>query len=213
MIFFPTRQSSFRAMLFLRIALVVGFVLLGSSKLQANALINNALREDTAKQITVQDTSKQDDTLRLGIPNLGPVYFWFDSQEQALDSLLVALLNKKGMPPHAFLNNFQFTEQWKLHDTGASQQVIDGFWLTYQYQFNKSFLKTRKWLKKNKISLRRSAITSKPKTIESSDGSGITKYEYKVTYKQDKYVFWFQLWWIDGKAYWVNDIGFRPAAL
>lgn len=189
-------------------------MLLPLSKLGANRLNHKVLQPELRANLSPRDTGKVDTMkLGLGMPNLGPVYFMFESHEQALDSLLLALMSKKGMPPHAFLNAAQFTQQWKLHDTGASQQVIDGFWLTYQYKFSKSFLKTRKWLTKNKISLKRSSITSKPKIIESSDGSGITKYEYKVTYKDEKYIFWFQLWWIEEKAYWVNEIGFRLAPL
>jgi len=80
----------------------------------------------------------------------------------------------------------------------------------YQYQFSKSFQKTRKYLLKNKIVLKRSEIGNKPlKITEDIEGSGIKKYEYVVMYKKLKYVLSYQLWWIDDKAYWVNEITFR----
>ncbi len=165
--------------------------------------------QSSQTSIDNSDTKKQD-TFGIQLPTFRTLTFSFQSQEEALDSLLSALLKKKGSPVQAFLPKALFTVQWKLHDTAASQQIIDGAWMGYQYQFTKSFQKTRKYLSKNKIGLKRSEISLKPtKITEDIEGSGIRKYEYTVTYKKIKYIFWFQLWWINDKASWVNDVGFR----
>jgi len=157
----------------------------------------------------LQDSVKHD-TFGLDLPTFRTLSFSFSTHEQALDSLLLSLLKKKGMPVQAYMPKAVFTKQWKLHDTAASQQIIDGAWMGYQYQFSKSFQKTRKYLLKNKIVLKRSEIGNKPlKITEDIEGSGIKKYEYVVMYKKLKYVLSYQLWWIDDKAYWVNEITFR----
>lgn len=166
--------------------------------------INNLSDEDVAK-----DTAEQD-TFSINLPTFRTLTFSFGSHEEALDSLMVALLKKKGMPVQAYLPKAVFTQQWKLHDTAASQQIIDGAWMGYQYQFTKSFQKTRKYLLKNKIVLKRSEIGTKPmKITEDIEGSGIKKYEYIVTFKKMKYVLSYQLWWINEKGYWVNAVEFR----
>lgn len=171
---------------------------------------NRACGQSNSAANEAEQDSVKHDTFGIDLPTFRTLTFSFTSHEQALDSLLFSLLKKKGMPVQAYMPKAQFTKQWKLHDTAASQQIIDGAWMGYQYQFTKSFQKTRKYLLKNKIILKRSEIGSKPmKITEDSEGSGIKKYEYIVMYKKMKYVLSFQLWWIEEKAYWVNEVGFR----
>ena len=193
---------------FILVHCIAGISVAFSQSLDSSAIntirINNLSDEDVAK-----DTAEQD-TFSINLPTFRTLTFSFGSHEEALDSLMVALLKKKGMPVQAYLPKAVFTQQWKLHDTAASQQIIDGAWMGYQYQFTKSFQKTRKYLLKNKIVLKRSEIGTKPmKITEDIEGSGIKKYEYIVTFKKMKYVLSYQLWWINEKGYWVNAVEFR----
>lgn len=174
-----------------------------------SSTLKNINNTQAAARDVATDTAEQD-TFSINLPTFRTLSFSFGSHEEALDSILAALLKKKGMPVQAYLPKLSFTQQWKLHDTAASQQIIDGAWMGYQYQFTKSFQKTRKYLLKNNIVLKRSEIGSKPmKITEDSEGSGIKKYEYIVMYKKLKYVLSFQLWWLNEKAYWVNSVEFR----
>lgn len=179
-----------------------------AQSLDSSAVNTIKLKKGSDGEMT-RDTAEQD-TFSISLPTFRTLSFSFSSHEEALDSLLTALLKKKGMPVQAYLPKSLFTQQWKLHDTAASQQIIDGAWMGYQYQFSKSFQKTRKYLLKNKIVLKRSEIGNRPmKITEDSEGSGIRKYEYIVMYKKMKYVLSYQLWWINDKGYWVNAIEFR----
>lgn len=184
---------------------------IGSAVAQtADSSAINTIRINNVSDGEVAEDTAEQDTFSISLPTFRTLTFSFCSHEEALDSLLVSLLKKKGMPVQAYMPKAVFTQQWKLHDTAASQQIIDGAWMGYQYQFTKSFQKTRKYLLKNKIVLKRSEIGTKPmKITEDIEGSGIKKYEYIVTFKKMKYVISYQLWWINEKGYWVNAVEFR----
>jgi hypothetical protein len=99
-----------------------------------------------------------------------------------------------------------FIDQWRSHDTATFQKVVEGNWLTYQFHFKKSLLKTQLGMKRSKVNFKMAEVVARPKITLSVAGDGITKYDYTVKYKKLKYVLSFQLWWIDGKGYWVNEV-------
>ena len=134
------------------------------------------------------------------------VVFAFDTKEQALDTLIFWLLMKRPSMGNGYLPKQIFIDQWRTHDTTTFLKVVEGNWLTYQFHFKKSLLKTQIMMKRSKVSFKMAEVVPRPKFTLSVAGDGITKYDYTVKYKKLKYVLSFQLWWIDGKGYWVNEV-------
>jgi hypothetical protein len=134
------------------------------------------------------------------------VVFAFEFKEQALDTLIVWLLMKRPSMGNGYLPKQIFIDQWRSHDTTTFQKVVEGNWLTYQFHFKKSLIKTRLGMKRSKVNFKMAEVVARPKITLSVAGDGITKYDYTVKYKKLKYVLSFQLWWIDGKGYWVNEV-------
>jgi len=146
----------------------------------ANLHIDTA-RRDTAvlnnSQAQASSAQRDNDT----------AVFFFSSKEQALDTLIAWLLMKKP-------------------SMNVGYVVVEGTWLTYQFKFKKSLLKTQIKMKQSKVNFKMVEVVPRPRVTVSSAGDGITKYDYTVKYKKLKYVLSFQLWWIDGKGYWVNEV-------
>ena len=134
------------------------------------------------------------------------VVFAFEFKEQALDTLIVWLLMKRPSMGNGYLPKQIFIDQWRSHDTTTFQKVVEGNWLTYKFHFKKSLIKTRLGMKRSKVNFKMAEVVARPKITLSVAGDGITKYDYTVKYKKLKYVLSFQLWWIDGKGYWVNEV-------
>ena len=134
------------------------------------------------------------------------VVFAFETKEQALDTLIFWLLMKRPSMGNGYLPKQIFIDQWRSHDTATFQKVVEGNWLTYQFHFKKSLLKTQLMMKRSKVNFKMAEVVPRPKVTLSVAGDGITKYDYTVKYKKLKYVLSFQLWWIDGKGYWVNEV-------
>ncbi len=140
------------------------------------------------------------------------INLYFDSKEQALDTLISWVLQRSPKMNFGHLPKPLFEEQWHKHDSLTAIQLIDGYWLTHQFKFKKSVLKMKKELKKTKINFKQVQIMPEPRTILSVAGDGISKYEYKAKFKKLQFIFSFYLWWIDEKGYWVNEIAWasRP---
>jgi len=132
--------------------------------------------------------------------------FYFSTKEQALDTLIAWLLMKKPSMNLGFVSKAEFIKQWRSHDTTTMKQVVEGTWLTYQFKFKKSLLKTQLKMKQSKVNFKMAEVVPRPRITVSVAGDGITKYDYTVKYKKLKYILSFQLWWIDGKGYWVNEV-------
>ena len=132
--------------------------------------------------------------------------FYFRSKEQALDTLIAWLLMKKPTMSVGYLTKTEFIKQWRSHDTATLKQIVEGAWLTYQFKFKKSLLKTQLKMKQSKVNFKMVEVVERPRITVSAAGDGITKYDYTVKYKKLKYVLSFQLWWIDGKGFWVNEV-------
>lgn len=132
--------------------------------------------------------------------------FYFSTKEQALDTLIAWLLMKKPSMNLGYVSKAEFIKQWRSHDTTTMKQVVEGTWLTYQFKFKKSLLKTQLKMKQSKVNFKMAEVVPRPRITVSVAGDGITKYDYTVKYKKLKYILSFQLWWIDGKGYWVNEV-------
>lgn len=143
---------------------------------------------------------------KMGTEVSNAVVFAFDTKEQALDTLIAWLLMKRPSMGNGYLPKQIFIDQWRSHDTATFQKVVEGNWLTYQFHFKKSLLKTQIMMKRSKVNFKMAEVVPRPKVTLSVAGDGITKYDYTVKYKKLKYVLSFQLWWIDGKGYWVNEV-------
>ena len=144
--------------------------------------------------------------IRPVVQNQDTTIFYFSSKEQALDTLIAWLLMKKPGMSLGYLTKAEFVKQWRSHDTATLKQVVEGAWLTYQFQFKKSVLKTQLKMKQSKVNFKLAEVVPRPRITVSSAGDGITKYEYTVKYKKLKYILSFQLWWIDGQGFWVNEV-------
>lgn len=132
--------------------------------------------------------------------------FYFSTKEQALDTLIAWLLMKKPSMNLGYVSKAEFIKQWRSHDTTTMKQVVEGTWLTYQFKFKKSLLKTQLKMKQSKVNFKMAEVVPRPRITVSVAGDGIIKYDYTVKYKKLKYILSFQLWWIDGKGYWVNEV-------
>lgn len=150
--------------------------------------------------------SQLDSSRHLGIQPEDSAVFYFESKEHALDTLIAWLLQKRPTMKSGYLGKATFVAQWRSHDTATLKQVVEGAWLTYQFKFKKSLLKTQTKMKQSNVNFKMVEVVPRPKITVSVAGDGITKYDYTVKYKKLKYILSFQLWWIDGKGFWVNEV-------
>jgi hypothetical protein len=161
---------------------------------------------DSNQALFAQNLSQQDSSKYMGLQPDDSSLFYFESKEQALDTLIAWLLLKKPTMSTGYLGKATFVAQWRSHDPATLKQVVEGAWLTYQFKFKKSLLKTQLKMKQSKVNFKMVEVVPRPKITVSVAGDGITKYDYIVKYKKLKYLLSFQLWWIDGKGFWVNEV-------
>ncbi len=103
------------------------------------------------------------------------VVFAFEFKEQALDTLIVWLLMKRPSMGNGYLPKQIFIDQWRSHDTTTFQKVVEGNWLTYQFHFKKSLIKTRLGMKRSKVNFKMAEVVARPKISLCVAGDGITK--------------------------------------
>jgi hypothetical protein len=168
---------------------------------------SHRIKQDTSvlKKMETQVSDVVGDLLHMH-RDTASVSFSFETKEQALDTLIAWLLMKRPSMGNGYLPKQVFIDQWRSHDTTTFKQVVEGNWLSYQYRFKKSLLKTQLGMKRSKVNFKMAEVVPRPKITISAAGDGITKYDYTVKYKKLKYILSFQLWWIEGKAYWVNEV-------
>lgn len=194
-----------------REAFLIFIIFVGWVSLGAQSLVDTSLKvsnnPDTSRLKIIQHQLFEGvQSFLYGTKDSLEPHFYFESKEQALDTLIFWMLMKKPSMASGYLPKIIFINQWRSHDTAALLKVIEGNWLTYQFLWKKSLKKTVIQLKRSKVNFKMVEVVPRPRVTISVAGDGITKYEYTIKYKKLRYILCFQLWWIGGRGYWVNDV-------
>ncbi len=132
----------------------------------------------------------------------------FSTAEEALDTLVAWILNKKAMPEYGFVSQDQFLRELRLHDTASPQAMAEGQYLNYVFQFQKSFQKLRAQIAKQRFTWRGVHIRPEKGQWRSSNGFPATRYIITLEKGKKKWELRYELWWLDDRAYWVNRLQF-----
>ncbi len=138
----------------------------------------------------------------------------FLDERQAFDSLVFWVTHPKIKPSYGFLSEELFFKQLRLVDTVTPQAMAKAQHIHYQHKLRKSIAKFIKYCKSNKLILKKidstsglPAVAKWPPIVYRNKGPfAIKRYEIELTKKKLKFILQFELWWIDGKGYWSNEL-------
>jgi hypothetical protein len=143
------------------------------------------------------------DTVEIIVPAPG-----FSSSQEALDTLVAWIQNKRALPGYGFVSEQQFVRELRLHDTASPMAMVQGQYKNYVYQFQKSFFKWRNQIAKQNFSWRNVRIRPEKLELRSANGFPATRYVITLEKGKKRWELRYELWWLGETAYWVNKVQF-----
>ena len=140
--------------------------------------------------------------------------FGFNNERDAFDSLVNWVIHPKVKPAFGFLSEAEFLKQLRMVDTVTPVVMARAQHIHYEHKMVKSIEKFRKYCKSNSMILKKMdsasglpVIVKWPPIVYLNKGPySIKRYEIEITKKKQKFILQFELWWIDGKGYWSNEL-------
>ena len=92
--------------------------------------------------------------------------------------------------------------------------MVHAQYVQYKYRVQKGVVKFRKYLKEHTLNLKKKdttnglpALISWPPVVYKSKGNAfnVTRYEVEIIKRKFKFILQYELWWVNGRAYWNND--------
>lgn len=144
----------------------------------------------------------------------------FSDEREAFDSLVYWVTHPKVKPSYGFLSEELFFKQLRLIDTITPKSMAKAQHIHYQHKMKKSISKFMKYCKSNKLILKKidsasglPVLVKWPPIVYRYKGPfAIKRYEIELTKKKLKFILQFELWWIEGKGYWSNELRFYDNA-
>ncbi len=138
----------------------------------------------------------------------------FKDERQAFDSLTVWISNAKSKTEYGFLAEDDFIKQLRLVDTVTPNNMARAQYVIYRHRMKKSIEKFKKYCKSNKLSFKKldslsglPLLVKWPPIVYHNKGSfKIKRYEVELSRKKQKFVLQFELWWLEDRAYWTNEL-------
>lgn len=164
-------------------------------------------------QINVpQNQTKLD--IYIDSPKIRPNTGGFTDEREAFDSLVYWVTHPKIKPSYGFLSEELFFSQLRLVDTITPRVMAKAQHVHYEHKMRKSIGKFIKYCKSNKLIFKKldslsglPAVVKWPPIVYRNKGPfAIKRYEIELTKKKFKYILQFELWWIEGKGYWSNEL-------
>ncbi|MFM1898438.1 MAG: hypothetical protein RL577_678 [Bacteroidota bacterium] len=143
------------------------------------------------------------DTVEVIVPAPG-----FASSQEALDTLVAWIQNKRAVPGYGFVSEQQFVRELRMHDTASPMAMVQGQYKNYVYQFQKSFFKWRAQIAKQNFSWRNVRIRPEKLELRSANGFPATRYVITLEKGKKRWELRYELWWLGETAYWVNKVQF-----
>ncbi len=148
------------------------------------------------------------DSLEPNVLNQG-----FMDEREAFDSLVYWVIHPKSKPNYGFLTEELFMTQLRKIDTVTPPVMVKAQYIEYKHRVVKSVAKFRKYCKSNSILLKKMdsssglpALVQWPPIIYKNKGPfNVKRYELEINRKKFKFIFQYELWWINGRAYWNNE--------
>ena len=138
----------------------------------------------------------------------------FASEREALDTLVHYIINPKLTLEFGFLSEDSFVAQVRKVDTLTPLVMVHAQYVQYKYRVRKGVLKFRKYLKEHTLNLKKKdttnglpALISWPPVVYKSKGNAfnVSRYEVEIIKRKFKFILQYELWWVNGRAYWNND--------
>ena len=138
----------------------------------------------------------------------------FASEREALDTLVHYLISPKLTMNYGFLSEDSFVAQVRRVDTLTPVVMVHAQYVQYKYRVQKGVVKFRKYLKEHTLNLKKKdttnglpALISWPPVVYKSKGNAfnVTRYEVEIIKRKFKFILQYELWWVNGRAYWNND--------
>lgn len=138
----------------------------------------------------------------------------FASEREALDTLVHYLISPKLTMNYGFLSEDSFVAQVRKVDTLTPLVMVHAQYVQYKYRVQKGVVKFRKYLKEHTLNLKKKdttnglpALISWPPVVYKSKGNvfNVTRYEVEIIKRKLKFILQYELWWVNGRAYWNND--------
>jgi hypothetical protein len=145
----------------------------------------------------------KNDTAEVIVPAPG-----FASSQEALDTLVAWIQNKRAVPSYGFVSEQQFVRELRLHDTASPMAMVQGQYKNYVYHFQKSFFKWRNQIAKQNFSWRNVRIRPEKLELRSANGFPATRYVITLEKGKKRWELRYELWWLGETAYWVNKVQF-----
>lgn len=141
------------------------------------------------------------------------IYLGFTDEREAFDSLVYWVTHPKSKPDFGFLSEESFMRQLRRIDTVTPPVMVKAQYIQYKHRVVKSIAKFRKYCKSNTILLKKMdsasglpALVQWPPIVYKNKGPfNVKRYELEINRKKFKFIFQYELWWIDGRAYWNNE--------
>jgi hypothetical protein len=138
----------------------------------------------------------------------------FADERQAFDSLTFWISHPKSKIQYGFLSEDGFFKQLRLIDTITPYTMARAQHVVYKHKMRKSIEKFKKYCKSNKLTFKKldslsglPLLVKWPPIVYQNKGVfKIKRYEIELTKKKLKYILQFELWWIDGRGYWTNEL-------
>lgn len=169
-------------------------------------------KNNYAAQINVPQKMKSSyfsaDSIEPKVLNIG-----FADEREAFDSLVYWVTHPKSKPDFGFLTEDAFMTQLRRIDTITPPVMVKAQYIQYKHRVLKSISKFRKYCKSNSILLKKMdsasglpALVQWPPIVYKNKGPfNVKRYELEINRKKFKFIFQYELWWIDGRAYWNNE--------
>ncbi len=149
----------------------------------------------------VVDTTQKDSLTKPVRPNGNP---GFNTKENAIDSLMDWMFNRKNLGLYGLLAEVDFVDFVRLVDTLSPQIIVNGQYVQYRYKHAKSIQKLQKFTSKNGLNKKNVQRVGKVISYASSGPYKSQRVEFEIQKKKQRFTVRFELIERQGVFFWIN---------
>lgn len=149
----------------------------------------------------VVDTTEKDSLPKPMRPNGNPGFF---TKENAIDSLMDWMFNRKSLGLFGLLAEVDFVDFVRLVDTVSPQIIVNGQYVQYRYRHAKGIQKLQKFTHKNALNKKNVQRVGTVISYKSSGPFSSHRVEFEIQKKKQRFTVRFELIERDGVFFWIN---------
>ena len=150
---------------------------------------------------TISDTVPKDTMAKVMRPNGNPGFY---SKENAIDSLMDWMFNRKSLGLYGLLAEVDFVDFVRLIDTVSPQIIVNGQYVQYRYKHAKGIQKLQKFTHKNALNKKNVQRVGKVISYKSSGPYSSQRVEFEIQKKKQRFTVRFELIERGDAFFWVN---------